>query len=141
MDDYYTMFRSGMWRLRYKLSGEGRTRLFQEFLPKLHETKSKALGADDDNNSWYLVYIGTRPGSQNRGYAKALIEMVTTHVSAKSAAIARDVCTSNEQSSATCCLTERLNVPIGRRRRTEMLPRMQSPGQSGLLQASRVPTL
>lgn len=82
MDDYYTMFRSGMWRLRYKLTTEGATRFFQEFLPKLHEAKNKALGIDDDN-SWYLVYIGTRPGSQRKGYAKALIEMVTKHADAE----------------------------------------------------------
>lgn len=82
MDDYYTMFRSGMWRLRYKLTTEGGTRFFQEFLPKLHEAKNKALGKDDDN-SWYLVYIGTKPGSQKKGYAKALIEMVTKHADAE----------------------------------------------------------
>ena len=80
MDDYYTMFRSGMWRLRYQLSSEGAYRLFQEFLPKLHESKTQALGKDDDN-SWYLVYIGTKRGAQRKGYAKALIEMVTDQVS------------------------------------------------------------
>lgn len=92
MDDYWTMFRSGMWRLRYQLSTEGGIRFFQEFLPKLHEAKSKAMGVDDDN-SWYLVYIGTRPGSQKKGYAKALIEMVTNHVSARSKTMAHGVCT------------------------------------------------
>ena len=80
MDDYLTMFRSGMWRLRCQLSSEGAYRFFQEFLPKLHESKAAALGADDDN-SWYLVYIGTKPKAQGLGYAKALIEMVTSQVS------------------------------------------------------------
>jgi len=81
MDDYRTMFESGMWRLRYQLSLEGSSRFFQEFLPALHKSKAKALGNDDDN-SWYLVYIGTKPGAQRKGYAKALIEMVTNQVSA-----------------------------------------------------------
>ena len=80
MDDWFTMFKSGMWRLRYQLTAEGSKRFFNEFLPLLHETKAKALGADDQK-SWYLVYIGTRPGAQGKGYAKALIEMVTKHVS------------------------------------------------------------
>ena len=91
MDDYWTMFRSGMWRLRYQLSTEGAARFFQEFLPGLHEAKTKALGIDDDN-SWYLVYIGTRPGSQKKGYAKALIEMVTSHVSVLPSTTAHGMC-------------------------------------------------
>ena len=80
MDDWFTMFKSGMWRLRYQLSTEGSQRFFKEFLPLLHETKAAALGADDDN-SWYLVYIGTKPSARGKGYATALIEMVTKHVS------------------------------------------------------------
>lgn len=120
MDDYYTMFRSGMWRLRYKLTTEGATRFFQEFLPKLHEAKSTALGIDDEN-SWYLVYIGTRPGSQKKGYAKALIEMVTNHVSQKLSVMAHGVCTATTGVCNTY-LIERLNVRIGRCRRTQMLP-------------------
>ena len=39
MDDWWTMFRSGMWKLYFKLSKEGRKRWFKEFLPKLHDTK------------------------------------------------------------------------------------------------------
>lgn len=80
MDDWFTMFKSGMWRLRYQLSTEGSMRFFNEFLPLLHETKAAALGADDEN-SWYLVYIGTKPAARGKGYATALIEMVTKHVS------------------------------------------------------------
>ena len=80
MDDWFTMFKSGMWRLRYQLSAEGSQRFFREFLPLLHQTKAAALGADDDN-SWYLVYIGTKPAARGKGYARALIEMVTKHVS------------------------------------------------------------
>lgn len=39
MDDWWTMLRSGMWKLYFKLSKEGRKRWFKEFLPKLHDTK------------------------------------------------------------------------------------------------------
>lgn len=39
MDDYYTVFRSGMWRLWYKLTPEGRKRYFDEFFTVLHDTK------------------------------------------------------------------------------------------------------
>ncbi|OCL02386.1 hypothetical protein AOQ84DRAFT_184469 [Glonium stellatum] len=76
MDDYLTMFRSGMWRLYYRLSPEGKKRFFTEFLPLLHDTKHAVLGEHDDD-SWYLVYIGTRPSARGRGYARKLIEHVT----------------------------------------------------------------
>lgn len=39
MDDFWTMLRSGMWKLWFKLSSEGRKRYFDEFLPKLHDAK------------------------------------------------------------------------------------------------------
>lgn len=80
MDDWYTMFKSGMWRLRYQLSTEGRKRFFTEFLPLLHTTKHDVLQEHDDK-SWYLVYIGTKPEARGKGYARALIEMVTNQVS------------------------------------------------------------
>ena len=78
MDDYWTIFQSGMWRLNYKLSSEGKRRFFNEFLPLLHDTKAATLGAHDDN-SWYLVYIGTRRTAQGKGYCRKLIEHVTKH--------------------------------------------------------------
>lgn len=80
MDDRMTMFRSGMWTLNLKLSRDGRRRFHTEFLPLLHHTKSEVL-RDLDNDSWYLVYIGTKPGAQGRGYARRLIEYVTEQVS------------------------------------------------------------
>ena len=80
MDHWSTVFRSGMWRLRYQLSPSGRKRFFNEFLPLLHTTKHDVLQGSDDN-SWYLVYIGTKPEARGRGYARALIEMVTNQVS------------------------------------------------------------
>ena len=80
MDDFYTIVRSGMWRLNYKLSEEGKKRFFGEFLPMLHDTKTEVLGERDDL-SWYLVYVGTRPSGRGKGYARALIEQVTAVVS------------------------------------------------------------
>jgi GNAT superfamily N-acetyltransferase len=76
LDDWLTYFRSGLWRLHYKLSPEGRKRFFTEFLPLLHDTKESILGARDAD-SWYLVYIGTRPSAQGNGYCRRLIEDVT----------------------------------------------------------------
>ena len=76
MDDVLTIFRSGMWRLQYKLSAEGKKRFFNEFLPLLHDTKAGILGARDDE-SWYLVYIGTKESARGKGYARKLITHVT----------------------------------------------------------------
>ena len=76
MDDLVTIIRSGMWRLQYKLSAEGKKRFFTEFFPLLHDTKTEVLG-DRDLEAWYLVYIGTKPSSRRHGYAKHLIEYVS----------------------------------------------------------------
>src|SRR4051812_36343423 len=76
MDDMWTILRSGMWRLNYRLSSEGKRRFFNEFLPLLHDVKHGVLGERDDE-SWYLVYLGTRPSAQGKGYARKLIEHVT----------------------------------------------------------------
>lgn len=76
MDDLLTILRSGMWRLRYRLSREGRKRFFTEFMPLLHDTKASILG-DRDATSWYLVYIGTKPSARGKGYCRKLIEHVT----------------------------------------------------------------
>jgi ribosomal protein S18 acetylase RimI-like enzyme len=76
MDDLLTILRSGMWRLNYRLSAEGKRRFFTEFLPLLHDTKHATLGADDDD-SWYLVYIGTRTSGRGKGHCRKLMEHVT----------------------------------------------------------------
>lgn len=73
MDDWWTILRSGMWRLLYKLSREGKARFYNEFLPLLHDTKHKVMGTRDDH-SWYLVYIGSKPSARGKGYARKLIE-------------------------------------------------------------------
>jgi ribosomal protein S18 acetylase RimI-like enzyme len=73
MDDWWTILRSGLWRLYFKLSREGKARFYGEFLPLLHTTKHEVLQERDDN-SLYLVYIGTKPSARGKGYARALIE-------------------------------------------------------------------
>jgi ribosomal protein S18 acetylase RimI-like enzyme len=75
-----TAIRSGLWRLGYKLSKEGKARFFDEFVPLLSRTKLEVLG-ERDQNSWYLNYIGTKPEGRGRGYARKLIEYVTKMVS------------------------------------------------------------
>jgi hypothetical protein len=79
IENWCTLFRSGLWRMYYKLSPEGRKRFFAEFLPLLHDTKRNVLG-ERDAESYYLVYLGTRPSEQRKGYGKALIEHVTRQV-------------------------------------------------------------
>lgn len=76
MDDYLTTFRSGMWRLNFRLSAEGKRRFFGEFIPLLHDTMHTTLG-DRELEAWYLVYIGTRPSGRGKGHARKLIEHVT----------------------------------------------------------------
>lgn len=83
MDGLWPMLRSGMNRLHFfcrDMTKEGRIRFFDEFLPTLHDVKHQTL-QEHDHDSWYLVYIGTKPGSRKRGYAKRLIEDVTRKVS------------------------------------------------------------
>ncbi|KEY71413.1 hypothetical protein S7711_05675 [Stachybotrys chartarum IBT 7711] len=71
-DDWWTMLRSGMWRLYYQLSAEGRNRYYNELLPVLHDTKQEVMG-DRDDDCYYLVYIGTKPNARGKGYASRLI--------------------------------------------------------------------
>ncbi|CAG8962329.1 hypothetical protein HYFRA_00005384 [Hymenoscyphus fraxineus] len=73
MDDWLTFFRSGLWRLYYQLSSEGRTRFFKEFFPLLHATKHAVMGERDDD-SYYLVYLGSKRSARGKGYARRLIE-------------------------------------------------------------------
>ncbi|CAA19112.1 N-acetyltransferase [Schizosaccharomyces pombe] len=75
MDDWYSILRSGLWRLKYKLDGEGRKRFFNEFLPILNDTKADVLKERDDH-SWYLVYVGVSSKEQGKGYLRKLIEPI-----------------------------------------------------------------
>ncbi len=79
MDDLWTILRSGMWRLWYKLSSEGKKRFYDEFLPLLHNTKHSVMG-DRDDESYYLVYLGSKPSARGKGYARKLIEHMTVKV-------------------------------------------------------------
>lgn len=73
IDDWVTIARSGMWRLYFQLSPEGRRRWYAEVLPVLHTTKAEVLGERDDD-CYYLLYLGTKPGSRGQGLARKLLE-------------------------------------------------------------------
>lgn len=77
MDDWWTIFRSGMWRLYYQLGAEGRKRYYEDVLPLLHETMDEVMG---DREYYYLAYIGTKPSARGKGYAKKLIMDMATKV-------------------------------------------------------------
>lgn len=79
IDDWWTIMRSGLWRMAWILSKEGRERLFGEFLPLLSRSKLEVLG-DLDANSWYLNYVGTRASARGKGYAKKLMNYVINEV-------------------------------------------------------------
>ncbi|KAK7423482.1 hypothetical protein QQZ08_009051 [Neonectria magnoliae] len=72
MEDWWTVLRSGMWRLWYQLSPEGRRRYFDEMIPVLNHTKEEVM-ADRDSECYYLVYLGTKPNARGKGYAGKLI--------------------------------------------------------------------
>ncbi|OTB08166.1 hypothetical protein M426DRAFT_201956 [Hypoxylon sp. CI-4A] len=86
MDDWLTVIRSGMWRLHYQLSAEGRKRYYQELLPVLHDAKAQTMG-DRDNDCYYLVYLGTKPNGQRRGYGRKLIEQMAAKADAEGRAM------------------------------------------------------
>ncbi|TVY35904.1 putative N-acetyltransferase [Lachnellula occidentalis] len=77
VDSFWTLLRSGLWRLYYKLSAEGKTRFFEEFFPLLHDTKQDVMGERDDD-SYYLVYLGSKPSARGKGYARKLIQHMTS---------------------------------------------------------------
>lgn len=79
-DGWWTVLRSGLWRMYYMLSMEGRKRYFDELLPLLHRTKLEVMGSRDAD-CYYLVYLGTKPKARGRGYARKLIEDMITVVS------------------------------------------------------------
>lgn len=79
IDGFWTILRSGLWRLYYKLSAEGKKRFFDEFMPLLHDTKHDVM-AERDNDSYYLVYLGSKPSARGKGYARKLIQHMTSKV-------------------------------------------------------------
>ncbi|KAK8052106.1 hypothetical protein PG993_003491 [Apiospora rasikravindrae] len=86
MDDWWTTLRSGMWRLYWQLSPEGRRRYYGELLPLLHDTKRDIMG-DRDDDCYYLVYLGTKPSGRGRGYATKLIEDMAVKADAENRAM------------------------------------------------------
>ncbi|KAL2120693.1 hypothetical protein VTJ04DRAFT_4720 [Mycothermus thermophilus] len=82
LDGWWTHLRSGLWRLHFELSVEGRRRYYDEILPLLHDTKTSVLGPRDAD-AWYLVYLGTKPGSQGKGYAARLLRDVMAKADAE----------------------------------------------------------
>ncbi|KAK8033397.1 hypothetical protein PG991_002795 [Apiospora marii] len=86
MDDWWTTLRSGMWRLSWQLSPEGRRRYYGELLPLLHDTKRDVMG-DRDDDCYYLVYLGTKPSGRGRGYAAKLIEDMAVKADAENRAM------------------------------------------------------
>ncbi|KAH6659364.1 hypothetical protein BKA67DRAFT_11945 [Truncatella angustata] len=85
-DDWLTVLRSGAWRLYYQLTAGGRYRYFTELLPLLHHTMHEVMG-ERDNDCYYLVYIGTKPSGQRRGYARKLIEAMALKADAENRAM------------------------------------------------------
>ncbi|KAK6531216.1 hypothetical protein TWF281_008037 [Arthrobotrys megalospora] len=75
-DDVWSILRSGMWRLYYQLTKEGRRRYFTETLGLAAVTKVDILG-DRDASSWYLTFLGTLPAARGLGYSRKLVEYVT----------------------------------------------------------------
>ncbi|KAI1377736.1 hypothetical protein F4677DRAFT_444322 [Hypoxylon crocopeplum] len=86
MDDWLTIIRSGMWRLYYQLSAEGRRRYYRELLPVLHNTMVETMG-DRSDDCYYLVYLGTKPSGQRRGYGRKLIEQMAAKADAEGRAM------------------------------------------------------
>jgi len=72
IDGWWVALRSGLWRMYYLLSPQGRRRDFTETLPVLHNAKVEVMGARD-NDCYYLLYLGTKPKARGRGYAGRLI--------------------------------------------------------------------
>ncbi|KAK3294777.1 uncharacterized protein B0H64DRAFT_443818 [Chaetomium fimeti] len=82
LDGWWTQLRSGMWRLYFQLSPEGKKRYFDEILPRLNDAKAQVLG-DRDDDAWFLAYLGTRPNSQGRGYAAKLLRDMVARADAE----------------------------------------------------------
>jgi hypothetical protein len=81
LDGWWTALRSGLWRLHFQLSTECRRRYYAELLPLLEHTKLEVMaqrGVADD--SYYLLYLGTKPGARCRGYARKLLEHMLVKV-------------------------------------------------------------
>ena len=116
-DSFATLLRSGMWKLHFQLSRIGRDRWFNYFFPELHHVKHHTLQERDDD-SWYLVYLGTRPEARRKGYARRVLEDIMTRADREGRAVYL------ESSKA-------MNVPIYEKFGFEKRERMEMPEADG----------
>ncbi|TDZ30828.1 putative N-acetyltransferase [Colletotrichum spinosum] len=85
-DGWLTNLRSGLWRLNYQLTAEGRRRYYDELLPLLHDTKLEVMGVRD-SDCYYLVYLGTKPNARGKGYARKLLNHMIERADAENRAV------------------------------------------------------
>ncbi|EPX71722.1 uncharacterized protein SOCG_03658 [Schizosaccharomyces octosporus yFS286] len=75
IDDWYTIFRSGLWRLSYKLGAENRHRFFKELIPLHNKVMPEAM-AGRTHNFWYLMFVGVKENKRGKGYLRSLIQPI-----------------------------------------------------------------
>ncbi|EPY50112.1 hypothetical protein SPOG_03580 [Schizosaccharomyces cryophilus OY26] len=75
IDDWYTVLRSGLWRLFYKLGAENRHRFFNELIP-LHNRVMPEAMKDRIDNFWYLMFVGVKANSRGKGYLRKLLKPI-----------------------------------------------------------------
>ncbi|KAK2001607.1 acetyltransferase [Colletotrichum falcatum] len=85
-DGWWTILRSGLWRLYFQLTVEARRRYYDELLPLLHDTKLEVMG-ERDNDCYYLVYLGTKPNARGKGYARKLLNDMIERADAENRAV------------------------------------------------------
>ncbi|KAL1901163.1 hypothetical protein Cpir12675_000652 [Ceratocystis pirilliformis] len=71
-DGWWTVMRSGLWKLKFQLSREGKRRYYKEIVPSLDRLKKSIMG-ERDNDCYYLIYLGTKPSGRRKGYASRLL--------------------------------------------------------------------
>ncbi len=82
LDSWWTALRSGLWRLRLQLPAACRRRYYAELLPLLHATKQEVMGGQGGvDDSYYLLYLGTKPAARRRGHGQKLLEHMLSRVS------------------------------------------------------------
>lgn len=79
-DDGYLMFlRSGMWRFKYLLGPQTRTRFFGEYAAVAGGQQIKLTEGRD---VWFLYYLGALPEARGKGHSKTLIEFISKQADA-----------------------------------------------------------
>lgn len=80
MEGWWPLFRSGLWKLYYKLPRVSAKRFFHQLLPILHDAMLQVLG-NRVSECYYLSYLGTKPGGRGKGYASRLLRHMMAKVS------------------------------------------------------------